>query len=95
MAGAIVSIESFHKNGCEKCYIRNNFAVGIKNYKIMETPLIIWSVIVGFFLIVVIAHFIHAMFFSKRHYIQVGSEREEFFIPGDPLRDDENDYNDE
>ncbi|MCM1093589.1 MAG: hypothetical protein NC248_04350 [Bacteroides sp.] len=61
----------------------------------METPFIIWSLIVGFFLMVVVAHFFHAIFHNRHRYLQIGSEREEFFIPGDPLPDEENDYNDD
>lgn len=55
----------------------------------METPIIIWSLIAGIFMIVLMINFVHRAFICKHHFVEVGSEREEFFIPGDPLHDDD------
>ncbi len=55
----------------------------------MGTPLIIWCVIAGIFMIILMANFVHKAFICKHHFVRIGSEREEFFIPGDPLHDDD------
>lgn len=69
----------------------------------MNTPLITWSCIAGLFLLIVIVHVCHAIIVSvkskgKERIISLGSEREELFIPGDPLtrnlEQHESDYED-
>lgn len=59
----------------------------------MLTPLIIWSSIVGLFLFVLVLRPIISVFrYVVRHQriIEIGSERDEFYVPGDPLdKDDE------
>lgn len=65
----------------------------------MNTPLITWSCTVGLFIIIVLVRLYHYALFSaknKRNLLDFLSEREEFFIPGDPLprKENENDYDD-
>lgn len=60
----------------------------------MNIPLITWSAIVGILLLAVIVRTIILFINSrkgKRHFrlIEIGSEREEFFVPGDPKNSDE------
>lgn len=54
----------------------------------METPLITWSCIVALFVFMLLTKFIHAVVFrirAKRPIIELGTEREEVYVPGDPL----------
>ena len=63
----------------------------------MTTPLITWSIISGFFIAVVLVRLIHAVMRCSRgehRFIEIGSEREELFIPGDILKPDAHDYDD-
>ncbi len=52
----------------------------------MTTPLFIWASIVALlvviFMVKLIASVKHG---SNSHLVEIGSEREEFFVPGDPL----------
>lgn len=53
----------------------------------MSTPLITWGCIVSLFIIILVARLCHAMkFFAKNKHqlISFITEREEFFVPGDP-----------
>ncbi|MCM1067536.1 MAG: hypothetical protein NC418_08205 [Muribaculaceae bacterium] len=63
----------------------------------MTTPLITWSIITGFFIAVVIARLARAAVRCSRgehRIVEIGSEREEIFLPGDIIRIDEHDYDD-
>ncbi|MDE6310998.1 MAG: hypothetical protein K2L96_04175 [Muribaculaceae bacterium] len=53
----------------------------------MNISLIIWSSVSGLLLLLIIANLIHAFLQSKHRILRMGSEREEFFVPGDPMRD--------
>lgn len=61
----------------------------------MSTPVIVWTAIIGLFIAVVVIRFAIEMVkhFHKGHrygipIFQFGSEREEFFIPGDVIDSD-------
>ncbi|MDO4172625.1 MAG: hypothetical protein Q4E63_01765 [Prevotellaceae bacterium] len=61
----------------------------------MSTPLLTWSVIVGLLVITTLIRLTRAVYvFVKGHgsIIEIGTEREEFFIPGDYLHDRDYDY---
>ncbi|MCX4331651.1 MAG: hypothetical protein OSJ24_05585 [Muribaculaceae bacterium] len=62
----------------------------------MSTPLVIWSIIAGVFALILIVRLISAFIFCAKgnhRLFEFGSEREEFFIPGDPLPSDiDNEY---
>lgn len=65
------------------------------NYRIMNTPLITWSCIVGLLILLVIVRTTHSLISNnsrKHRFITFGSEREEFFIPGDPVDEEDYDY---
>lgn len=59
----------------------------------MDVPFIVWSLIAGVFVVILLAHLFRATVSHKPHFIQIGKEREEFFIPGDSLHED--DYNED
>lgn len=62
----------------------------------MNYPLITWSLIVGMVTVIVMARFVLASGTWRRNrhpMVEIGSEREEFFVPGDPVCSD--DYDDE
>ena len=53
----------------------------------MSTPLITWSCIVGLFAIIMISkicRLVSCRVKGKRNFISLMTEREEFFVPGDP-----------
>ena len=62
----------------------------------MDTPLITWACIVALFIFILITKFIHAIYMSmhtKSRFIELGTEEEEVYVPGDPLhlpKDDDN-----
>lgn len=62
----------------------------------MDTPLITWISLVSALVVIFIIRFVYIarMSGSRRHRLfEIGSEREEIFIPGDKQSDDEdNDY---
>ena len=66
----------------------------------MNTPLITWGCIVALFVIVLIVRLYRAVTFcakGRHRFISFGSEREEFYIPGDPdihKANEEYDYKD-
>lgn len=65
----------------------------------MNTPLITWSLIVGLVIIILLSRLLRArsLRFNKRNrLISFLSEREEFYMPGDPnpTTTDEYDYED-
>ncbi len=54
----------------------------------MNTPLITWAIIVGILAVAfIIRGIVYLASSHKRHgrfhFIEIGSEREEFFVPGD------------
>lgn len=54
----------------------------------MNTPLITWSLIVGLFAVIILVRLCHAAAFcakGKQHFVEFGHERDEFYVPGDPL----------
>lgn len=65
----------------------------------MSIPFFSWCAIAGFFAGVVLFRFFktifsHAVSKHRRRLISLGSEREEIFVPGDLLREN-NDYDDD
>lgn len=62
----------------------------------MNTPLITWSCIVALFIIVMLTNIVIAALHNRRHhrFIELGSENEEFFVPGDRRNVDEHDDED-
>ena len=65
----------------------------------MNTPIIVWCCIIGLVAVVVILNFISAV---RRHrncchnLLEIGSEREVMYVPGDELSNfsSDNDYDD-
>lgn len=55
----------------------------------MHLPLIIWSSVAGLLVLLLLANILHALFLSKQHIIRMGSEREEFYVPGDAMHDED------
>lgn len=55
----------------------------------MNTPLITWLCIAGTFAAIVLVRLIRIIVKDRCHIIEIGTEREEFFIPGDPDPNDE------
>lgn len=54
----------------------------------MTTPLLTWSAIVALLLLIIIVRLWRAFIFcakGQHRFMEFGSEREEFFIPGDPM----------
>ncbi len=63
----------------------------------MTTPLMIWCLVVGIFLAVLLITAIPAALHSRRphtHIIGFNTEREEFFVPGDPTGKEPDDNDD-
>lgn len=61
----------------------------------MITPLLTWACIVGLFVVILVVRLFSAATFcakGKHRLVEFGSEREEFFIPGDPDPRNINDY---
>lgn len=53
----------------------------------MEIPFVTWGCIVGLFVVILIVQLCRALVSHVKgthHAISVGSEREEFYVPGDP-----------
>ncbi len=64
----------------------------------MDTPMLTWAVIVGLFVVILLIRFGRGIYryAHAHHIIQLGSEREEFYLPGDRLNDNyEDDDEDE
>lgn len=66
----------------------------------MNTPLIAWVCIAAAIALLILTHIIkttchHSVRRHRHHFIEIGSEREEFFVPGDPIvrNDHERDNN--
>ncbi len=63
----------------------------------MNTPLLIWGCIVALFAGIILVKFFRAIIFcskGKHRFLSFGSEKEEFFIPGDPSPDDFEEFDD-
>jgi len=62
----------------------------------MNTPLITWSCIIAFLIIVMITNIVIAAVHNHGHhrFIELGSENEEFYVPGDRRNVDEHDDED-
>ena len=63
----------------------------------MNVPLLTWSCVVGLFIAMIVFRIIYAYGYCscrKHHVIEIGSEREEMFIPGDKTecQDEYDDY---
>lgn len=74
-----------------------------KNYNIMYRPLITWAVLAALLIILFIVRTAIACHRHHRHHdgkhlhhiLEIGSERDEFFVPGDrPTYDKSRDYED-
>ena len=66
----------------------------IQKTKTMDMPLLTWLLIVGILILAVITRtiiFLHTSRRERFHFrpFEIGSEREEFFVPGDPRGSDE------
>lgn len=58
----------------------------------MNIPLLTWSTIVGLVTVGIIVHLFRvarSYTKGKHKFFEMGTEREEFYIPGDPLRDED------
>lgn len=63
----------------------------------MSLPLITWCCIAGLFVVLIIARLIKSLRMCLNHperIFEIGTEREEMFIPGDRLKLDEHDLDD-
>lgn len=58
----------------------------------LTIPLITWMAVVILTALIAIVHVIHHA--HRRHIFGMGTEREELFVPGDPLPTNEEDYDD-
>ena len=55
----------------------------------MTTPLLTWCIIIGLLIVALVAHvinfYIHHQSIKPFHrFIEIGTEREEIYLPGDP-----------
>lgn len=54
----------------------------------MDTPIITWACIVALFVFILLTKFIHAIYINmhtKSRFVELGTEQEEVYVPGDPL----------
>jgi hypothetical protein len=62
----------------------------------MNTPLVTWSCIVSLLLLLIVLRLLRKNFSFNREkhnkFIQLGSESEEFFVPGDTIEDEDYEY---
>lgn len=68
----------------------------------MESPMLLWYLLVGALLMAFFVHFVrsvrqdhHAAHVRHHHLIELGREREMFYIPGDVPADREDDDDDD
>lgn len=68
----------------------------------MSTPVMVWSIVIGLFVAAValrfameVVRYCHEDHTKGLPLFQRGTEREEFFVPGDPTYDDFDVLNDE
>lgn len=95
-AGLIAAIETFTNRRLQLLIKFRSFAAQILKHQKMNCPLITWSLIVGMVTVIVMVRFVLASGIGRRNrhpMVEIGSEREEFFVPGDPVNSD--DYDDE
>ncbi len=61
----------------------------------LTVPLLTWSAIVVIFAVMALINIVQALHAARgRHIVELGSERDEFFVPGDPAKPDPKDYED-
>jgi len=60
----------------------------------MNTPLITWAAVVALISLVAVLR-IGLSLKHRCHIFEIGSEREEIFIPGDPLPENDDDYDED
>lgn len=61
----------------------------------MSTPVIVWIAIIGLFIAVVIVRLTVSVIRSSGHLpsiFSIGTEREEFYVPGDSFYNEEEEY---
>ncbi len=61
---------------------------------IMDIPMLTWSCVVGLFILIVFVRLAHGFRVNAKgghKLLELGSEREVFFIPGDPVKPEEYD----
>ena len=68
----------------------------------MDTSVLVWLIVVGIFVAVTLTqailsaiHRVKTKKVKRIHIISRGTEREEFFVPGDVMREEEVDYDEE
>lgn len=66
----------------------------------MNTSIIVWISIVGLFIMLLFIRLVlniirHAHRIRPGHLISIGTEREEFSLPGDPMTAEEDDYDED
>jgi hypothetical protein len=64
----------------------------------MYNPMIIWYVVVGLLLLVFAWRFFYSLHVNRRRhpgharrFVEIGRERDMFYIPGDPVTDNDDD----
>lgn len=63
----------------------------------MNVPLLTWSCVVALFIVIAVFRMIYAYGYcshKKHHVFEIGTEREEMFVPGDRMKyqDEYDDY---
>lgn len=64
----------------------------------MNYPLLTWCCVVGIIVLLIIVRSAYAIGMGRRGrrpLFEIGSEREEFFVPGDPVKASDDDDDDE
>lgn len=57
----------------------------------LTIPFITWGAVVLLTVLIAVAHAVR--YAHHNHIFGMGSEREEFFVPGDPMPENDEDYN--
>lgn len=60
----------------------------------LTVPLLTWSSIVIIIAVMALISLVHSFRLSGHHIVEIGSEREELFVPGDIVHPDPKDYDD-
>ncbi|MBO4942234.1 MAG: hypothetical protein J6C95_02250 [Muribaculaceae bacterium] len=60
----------------------------------MNTPLITWAAVVALISLIAVLR-IGISLKHRCHIFEIGNEREEIFIPGDPLPENDDDYDED
>lgn len=61
----------------------------------MNIPLFTWSCIVGLFVLILLVRLVRAFRFGTKKVLDMGTELEEFYVPGDRLRRNGCEYDDD